>query len=227
MDYPDLTMLLAETATVGFERKRDYVSLLRCLVRLHGREKVSRLLNKDEQWLKDLCFPKPSERIDRSFEKCTCPVCNGPVASPLALFDIDDNRTKIIRSNCIHCMKPLSFTVKKEEAIIVAVDGPITQPIDSLCKEHMKCWSNRPLGVRFTTEVYFRWSRQYYYTDSTPVEVRVGIAVMGSMNYPKLVGCCPFDTNYHDNWAGASGEGAADALRKLDIEITRLSEGLV
>jgi hypothetical protein len=82
-----------------------------------------------------------------------------------------------------------------------------------------KVYTCGALGVAGVTPVVVRKTAEGF-------SARVGIAIMGSMNFPQLEGCNPFDPNYHDNYCQGHGKTEKEALDALLKDVKHMSETL-
>lgn len=141
-----------------------------------------------------------TKRIDRSFLQCRCPFCDVIVLSGECAFSQDDNddRIKINHSYCWSCRSGIIFKVTKKGIKTKRPSMIFTFSAGGGCPQ-----------VRGTTDIY-----QEY--DSS--KIRMGFSIMGSVNFESMIGACPFDPNYHDNYVESDN---FDGLKKKIEEISR------
>ncbi len=155
-----------------------------------------------------------TKRINRSFEQVKCPTCKLPILVPEITFNSDDDRVKRRRTVCVQCCTIVSMYMQKEGEIEVFRERPcyiypeVPDPVSAT-------------GIQPTTEIYIHHDvKQNCYVAA------VGIAMMGTTNFPGSVGACPFDLNFHDNAVYGKGDSPAEAVAAMVEDMKKMAEGL-
>lgn len=156
------------------------------------------------------------KRLHYLFERGTCPYCLGVILSGEIGFATtdDDNRKKEQYGFCIHCRQPLMFVFEKS---IGLTEVKKVQPISVVNDYAFSSGS----GVQRTTACYIQKC-----DNDDSYEARVGIAVMGSVNFDSCRDACPFDPNYHDNYCKGVGKTLQEALKALNDDLCKMRDML-
>jgi hypothetical protein len=159
-----------------------------------------------------------SSRINMGGQQCKCPTCKNIILSPEAWFSIDDapDRTKRGFSYCYGCVMPLTFYTTRSGIVTVEESALVTKVPPERLKD---AGISRGTGISLITDVFEQQNLKFDNIDQFEYEVRVGIAVFGSVNFDASCGACPFDPNFHDNYCSGKGATLDDALAMLADDI--------
>ena len=161
--------------------------------------------------------------MNNSFQQVACPWCGVMILSGEARFsknDSDPKRVKINHSYCWACKKGVIFEVTDGTKDAVKA----SQPKYCLLIED----SGGCPQVHGTTDIYMTRGDANTYNCADPeITVRMGISIMGGVNFDSMRGACPFDPNYHDNYVEGKGNTIDEALIVMKKECEKISNGLL
>jgi len=161
--------------------------------------------------------PKPS-RTEIGLQQVLCPICKSRVLTPPIAVHKDQLSSDIYQKYtfCCSCLKPLLIYFNNSTSLGVVAVPEVKELDDAKIK-------GIHTGVAFTTGVYARRTPYVSPDRLTSWEVRVGIALFGSVNFRSMIGACPFDPNFMDNYCHGEGATIDEALIELNAEIQKMT----
>jgi hypothetical protein len=120
---------------------------------------------------------------------------------------------------CAWCDSKLEvkYEIYSDEIVISCIG--IKSNLHSIDDEKIGIFHCEHIGVAGTTEIVFKKINNQW-------KARMGIAVLGGVNFEEMIGANPFQKEYHDNYVEGVGETKEEAIENMKKEIENIQKGL-